>query len=670
MITTRNYFEKVKEIDKSTLPEALAKSHDFVNRITKGTGDWSIYNSNDAIRKTTDLYFEKLTEYLKESKPQSKIQEIAKKSPNVMIVRPAPLSQKPKFKAGQIIKSGTHRIEIKKVYPPGHKNASANSYFYLVDSNDFGEDVISESNVIEHSASKNAKPSKTTSKKESAKQAVERISDDVQLIKRYINLDGKSKTRDQVFNLLKSIQRAILERKVSKNSSYGSEIMQIQDSLISALKHNVQLYEIKIEKSKLEKYREIVDMFEPLTSIKLIKRYVGLQNKSGILDKAERLHALLIKFSDSASNDKYSKYIDTATENIEAYIKNVKVLKQRDAVLDPFSRTELNGLSGIKEIWEGTKMVASKAAKAGRKAFKVAKAGVKAGYHAGKSEYKKKGIAGASKELSKINIEKLDKAERREYDRLIKMMSKEEALNVIINSVDSDVTQLSSELAKYVSKHGLGFISPMIAAAVASGAAQALTSRALSGTSEVLSVSDVLAEEHELIGLTGDLQKLIGNACSPTSIMCYGRGGSGKSGLSLKIADALHAKDKRVLYVAGEQFGTPTFQELIKLSKIKGGKGFDIVKNLTTVPLESYDVIVLDSKDSLSLDVDDFKKLRKAYPDKIFILTSQGTKAGDFTGKETWRNEVECLIYCENLTASTLEDKNRWGGKAKININL
>ena len=109
--------------------------------------------------------------------------------------------------------------------------------------------------------------------------------------------------------------------------------------------------------------------------------------------------------------------------------------------------------------------------------------------------------------------------------------------------------------------------------------------------------------------------------------------------------------------------------ELLIKTGIQGGPNFQIVKDLNTLPLSDFDVIVIDSKDSIGLKSSaEFKELRDAFPTKIWIITSQGTKAGDFTGDEKWRNEVDTLIYCENGTASTLEDKNRWGAKASIKI--
>lgn len=61
---------------------------------------------------------------------------------------------KPFFKTGQILEyekecAENEKIEILKTYPVGHKYANANSPFYLTKSNQFGEDVFSESALLD-----------------------------------------------------------------------------------------------------------------------------------------------------------------------------------------------------------------------------------------------------------------------------------------------------------------------------------------------------------------------------------------------------------------------------------------------------------------------------------------------------------------------------------------
>lgn len=532
MITNTNYFAEAKKIGIENLPDTFKKSHELVNKVTQNGSTWEMYNANATIKKTIDLYFDKLTEFAKD-KPMPSFKEIKKAMPDRVVV----------------VRTSHGKSEKTELKPKAK--------------------VV----VIEP---KTTKPKQAN---ESKGTPVERIDDSIQLIKRYINFNGKQKSRDQVTNLLKAVQKAILERRVNKNSEYGKEVMQVQDSLLGALKHNVQMFDIKIESKQLEHYTAIANGVTPMPLIQLLKRYVGLQNKTGILDKVIRLRDDMQKWKDKnvLNNDKYYPYYAVASNNLNDYIQQVKVLKNKDAMIVNFNDAQLNGL----------------------------------GFTPSKR------------------------------------------------------------------KKNLGFIPEMIAAA-AGAAIQKHTHRLLSKKAqtslsgvepEVMSVAAAKAENFKEIGLTGDYLKLIGRACAPTSVFLYGNGGSGKSGLALKLADHLSQLGHSVMYAAGEQFGTPTFTELLRRVNIKGGDNFKLVKSLNSLPIANFDVIVIDSKESLNLEKSaDFVQLRNTYPDKIWIITSQGTKAGEYAGDGKWKNEVDTFIYCENGKASTIGEKNRWGGKAEVQL--
>lgn len=591
MITQKNYFAKAKEIGIENLPDTFKKSHELVTKVTQSGGNWDMYNSNQAIKKMIDLYFDKLSNYKKPSAqdaptPSSPSKKATQK---IFVVKPKPQHtpivevQEPvdRFKKGERVsyqgKNGVIEVSFTiskgKVIPGQANRVMVKETDHKVKFDDGSTNILHDyelNNEIKIAAKKE-KAAKTTKPKNEAKESkatlVERLDDEVTLIKRFINFHDKQRTRDQVYNLLKAVQKAILEKRVNKNSVYGKEVMQIQDSLLGALKHDVKIFDIKIEKLQLERYTNIATGVVQMDSIRLIKRYVGLQNKTGILDKVVRLRDLFVKWNDVnvLKQPKYYRYYAVAANNLNDYIQQVEVLKNKNAILKPFADAELNGL---------------------------------------------------------------------------------------------------------------GFL-PTIIAATAGGAIQAITlhhlnkkKNNLSGADPgVMSVSDAKNETFKEIGLTGDYLQLIGRACAPTSIFIYGNGGSGKSGLSLKLADKLHQLNHSVLYAAGEQYGTPTFTELLKKVNISGGENFKIVKSLNTLPIANFDVIVIDSKESANINKSsDFKQLRDAYPDKIWIITSQGLKSGEYKGDGQWLNEVETFIYCAGGKASTIGEKNRWGGKAEIKL--
>jgi hypothetical protein len=60
--------------------------------------------------------------------------------------------------------------------------------------------------------------------------------------------------------------------------------------------------------------------------------------------------------------------------------------------------------------------------------------------------------------LNDFNIDNLDMFERMQYDHFIKSISKAEALQVLINSVEGDTTQLSKHLA-YIAERQIKYYS-------------------------------------------------------------------------------------------------------------------------------------------------------------------------------------------------------------------
>lgn len=189
--------------------------------------------------------------------------------------------------------------------------------------------------------------------------------------------------------------------------------------------------------------------------------------------------------------------------------------------------------------------------------------------------------------------------------------------------------------------------------------------QSLGGT---MSVTDAMNSKFDLLGLDGQYLKMIGEACKPTSFFMYGPGGSGKSTFTLKFAYYLAQKGNRIAYVAGEQFATPVFTKMLQRQKITDLKNFVIAKDLKSINPGEFDVIVIDSKDSLDIDHLQFQQLQEKYPKQSWAILSQATKDGGFTGSEKWRNLVDTMIYCEAGIAQTGVDKNRWGGKGEIKV--
>jgi hypothetical protein len=287
MLNTKNYFEKVHQLNWEEVPEALAKGHKLVEGAAQS--NWAAYNSNENIKRVVEAYFQKLSDYISnnpspgESKKGSVTKSLPKKSTS--IPKPKPESTK----TSAPVKSEAESEEDYESTP------------------------------------------------------VEFIDTDVQFIRRYASMHGKVKSQSQILNLIHSLQKAILERRIRKDSPYAKEIELMQSQLIKCYEQMDQMIEVKIDSKNLKRYLEIANSQEGMLSITLLKAYVSLNGKKDIRDRAERLLNRMRKAVTSGKISKSDKYADRLNE---AFVTIKNYLDSKAAYLN-INKAQLNGLMGI-----------------------------------------------------------------------------------------------------------------------------------------------------------------------------------------------------------------------------------------------------------------------------------------------------------------------------------
>ena len=286
MLNTNNYFSKAASIDWDNLPEALAKGHKLVEGASQN--NWAAYNSNENIKRVVDAFFQKLSDYL-DNNPSAPAQKtmpakVAKMEPKpVPPAKPAPTPKK----------------------APEKKSAVAKEEY--------------ESEDVEH------------------------IDVEVQFIKRYAAMHGKVKSQAQVLTLLHGLQKAIVERKIRKDSPYAKEIEMMQNQLITCYEKMGDMAEIKIDSKNLKRYLEIAHSQEGMLSVVLLKAYIALNGKRDVKDKADRLFKRIKKSVDQGKitkSDKYADKLNEAYQTLKSYIDG-------DSVMLNINKAQLNGLMGI-----------------------------------------------------------------------------------------------------------------------------------------------------------------------------------------------------------------------------------------------------------------------------------------------------------------------------------
>lgn len=299
MITTQNYYDTLKKIDRNKLHADLKAVADLVDEVTNNGNNWILYRQDDEIRETIDLYFAKLSEYLEDQKTESS--------------KPEKQSGSPRKKAVEtLVKPKTVSTSKKREKSPEQQSVKPAMH------------IISRSG-----------------------QPVERISTELRFIKRFTLLHGKIKTYDQVKAFLNSLQRAIAEKIIRKTSDYAKEIMEVQDSLIKLLGSIRQngSTQVTISSERLTNLLNICGKQELMLSVRFIKSYIGLQGKVIENTKAKNLYNRVGRAINADRITQKDPYYDVLTDMLNTLESFVKKNPSSGVLMIP-SR-ELNGLQGF-----------------------------------------------------------------------------------------------------------------------------------------------------------------------------------------------------------------------------------------------------------------------------------------------------------------------------------
>ncbi len=301
MITARNYYEEVSKrgLSRDTIHEGLRKGWDFVDKITDNGKNWDAYETKDAIKSMVNTYFAKLDEFLN---TQGKAKATVKTEKIVSKQREQ--------------KSTTPKTEI----PKREKERQVKPA-----------------------------PTKTIPTIPAIRvEQVERISDEVKFIRRFVNFQGKHKTRNQFRLYINALQKAIRERRIRKDSKYAKEIMTIQNAMIqqfSFFDNDEETIKVNLKNSTLSRFFPIIGRQVELLSVKFIKAYINLQGRLIENTKAANLHnriKIALNKKKISKKDKYLKQIHSILDHLKTFVKK----NPERGVLQIDSQT-LNGLEGI-----------------------------------------------------------------------------------------------------------------------------------------------------------------------------------------------------------------------------------------------------------------------------------------------------------------------------------
>lgn len=154
---------------------------------------------------------------------------------------------------------------------------------------------------------------------------VEKVSPEVSFIKRYVGLHGKTKDKSQILNLLNSLQKAIIEKRIRKTSVYAKEIKNIQAQLIKCYNQMGNTIKVNLDEETLDNYTTVAQSQKTMLSVTYIKQYIGIHGKKDVKEKAKALLNRIEKAIESGKIPETCPYwneIQEIKSSLESYLGN------------------------------------------------------------------------------------------------------------------------------------------------------------------------------------------------------------------------------------------------------------------------------------------------------------------------------------------------------------
>jgi len=154
---------------------------------------------------------------------------------------------------------------------------------------------------------------------------VEKVSLEVLFIKRYVGLHGKTKDKSQILNLLSSLQKAIIEKRIRKTSVYAKEIENIQEQLIKCYNQMGNTIKVTLDEDILNSYSTIAQSQKTMLSVTYIKQYISIHGKKDVKEKAKSLLSRIKKAVESGKIPETCPYwneIQEIKSSLESYLGN------------------------------------------------------------------------------------------------------------------------------------------------------------------------------------------------------------------------------------------------------------------------------------------------------------------------------------------------------------
>jgi hypothetical protein len=287
MINRGNYDKIIADFGIENLDPVLKASHENYLQISE------FYDDDDAVRETIELYFAKLEWFIKNFKSKEKDKNPGKQKKHT----PEPDRETPKVKKETRAKPSAPKEKITK------------------DKRSKAENIHSK--------------------------GVEHLTEEVKIIRRFVGLHNKIKSKPSILSFIKALQKAIVQKFITKKSPFVKYITNIQEALIAFYNKMGMEGQYEIDSRDLSKLVAIAGGEKVYKSIGIIKRFIGLYGS----EPGDRALNLLTHINNAVQkggiqkDDPYFNKVKQIQTILNAHAKSNKKIS--------ISKAELNGLQGI-----------------------------------------------------------------------------------------------------------------------------------------------------------------------------------------------------------------------------------------------------------------------------------------------------------------------------------
>ena len=195
---------------------------------------------------------------------------------------------------------------------------------------------------------------------------------------------------------------------------------------------------------------------------------------------------------------------------------------------------------------------------------------------------------------------------------------------------------------------------------------QSITRTAIVTPNQVVSANELSKMKFATLSIGGKFGKLLGKPYKPFYLMIYGKRFHGKSSVAMLLADLLVRCGLKVLYVSNEEGVKGSLQE--KLLRLKINSPIDFVEDYNPSQFRGYDAVFLDSTQTVGIKPDEFKELKKRYPNVSFVMVFKANRDGTSKGGSDWEHDCDAIMHIENQSATM--EKNRFPNGSNETIKI